>query len=994
MLKLLRSASPEDLFVQRYDLLLVWALSLTSHNQAQAEDLVHDAFIQFTHRRGDLAAIENTDAYLNRMLRNMYLSQVRRAGLIQDSRFSIADFDSAEMGLRTFRANDQREHLDLQDELRQICQYACARKETSKAGSVLILRFFHGYYPSEIAQVLHSTRMAVDRWLQISRREAKAYLVDPGALKFMAAFQASSLPALGYARTTTELIGELLETIFASRSGDCLSLAQMRERYREKTTIDGDLLSHVVSCSRCLDAVNGLLGLPLLAERSSDDRLGRDIPPDKPGGGGEGGTGGSIVESKKKYQRRLKEVMEHRPQELRVAVNGFVLGSQQVSSELSKLALTVNVDEPIGFIEVFSEQGVRLLFFDVDQPTDGSIEQSAGVDFDCGRALDLSLSFRGPWPAVNVSYHDPTFDLVESTAPMDAEVFSEAVIEERDTSFIPTLWSRSGNWIRSLLGALDWRLFLRPGAVTALFALALMATLVLFYRHAPTSSLSATNLLERAAAAEDLVASNRDQVLHRTVQLEERLATGQLLASRRIDIWHSPEKGITVRRLYNERGSLVAGDWRRADGVQTLYSHGRRPQLQPAPGRQADGSPILRFDNVWQVSPTAAEFTSLIQHSEKAHVEQRPGSYVVNYENQEPGASGEGLVKASLTLSRSDLHSTELTVVLRGDEANPQIREYRFVETSFERRPTSAVAPAVFEPDAELLSSALPNTLGPTPGSMAPTTGPQPPTPVVATPALEIEVLGLLNVAGAFMGEQLQVTRTPEGKLLVGGLVDTAQRKAELLRALATVRNNPAVRIEVETAAEAAQREVPKVPGNVTVDRVEATEGTSPVYADLKKKFSDDDARRFADRVTARSRQARRHALALKQLAERFSLADLRTLPESDRARWIGLLQEHAGEFQREVQALRGDLEQVFPSLADGPAGSATIGSDAEIQEAVRRLYELSVACDEDVRQSFAVSAQGFSSASVKTQRFWQSLRAAQTLAAQIRAALKIKICV
>jgi RNA polymerase sigma factor (sigma-70 family) len=985
MLKLLKPANPEDLFVQRYDLLLGWALSLTSHNQAQAEDLVHDAFIQFTHRRGDLAAIENTDAYLNRMLRNMYLSQVRRAGLIQDSRFSIADFDSAEMGLRTFRANDQREHLDLQDELRQICQYACARKETSKAGSVLILRFFHGYYPSEIAQVLHSTRMAVDRWLQISRREAKAYLVDPRALKFMAVSQASNLPTLGYARTTTELIGELLETIFASRSGDCLSLAQMRERYREKTTIDGDLLSHVVSCSRCLDAVNRLLGLPLLAERSSDDRLGRDVPPDKSGGGsGEGGTGGSIVESKKKYQRRLKEVMEHRPQELRIAVNGFVLGSQQVSSELSKLALTVNVDEPIGFIEVFSEQGVRLLFFDVDQPTDGSIEQSAGVDFDCGRALDLSLSFRGPWPAVNVSYHDPTFDAVESTAGMDAEVFSEALIEAKDARSLPTLWSRSGDWIRSLFGALDWRLFLRPGAVTALFALVLMAMLVFFYRHVPNPSLSATSLLERAAAAEDLVANNRDQMSHRTVQLEERSATGQLLASRRIDIWHSPEKGITARRLYDERGSLIAGDWRRADGVQTLYSHGRRPQLQPAPGKQGDRSPILSFDNVWQVSPTAAEFASLIQHSEKARVEERSGSFVVYYENQESVTSGRGLVKTSLTLSRSDLHSTELTVVVRSDEANPQIREYRFVETSFERRPTNAVAPAVFEPDAELMSWAPPNTPGPTPGSMAPTTGPQPPTPVVATPALEVEVLGLLNGAGAFMGEQLRVTRTSEGKLIVAGLVDMAERKAELLRALATVRNNPAVRVEVETAAEAAQRERPKSSGNITVDRVEATEGTSPVYAELRKKFSDDDARRFADRILSRSLQARSHALALKQLAGRFSQTDLQTLSAADRERWLALLRDHAQAYEREVEVLRRELQSVFPAVGATVSATEAMDNDAQIQQAALRLYELSVSCDESLRQSFALSANGKGGAAVNTAQFWQSLKSAEALALRI----------
>src|SRR5689334_22416471 len=182
MLKLLKPTSPEDLFIQRYDVLMSWALALTNHNRAQAEDLVHDAFIQFTLRRTDLAAIENADAYLNRMLRNMYLSQVRRATLAQESSFSIANYDSAEIGLRSI---DARERTDVQDDLRQICQYACARKESSKAGCVLILRFFHGYYPSEIAEVLRVTRKAVDRYLLIARRESKLYLSDITALKFM-----------------------------------------------------------------------------------------------------------------------------------------------------------------------------------------------------------------------------------------------------------------------------------------------------------------------------------------------------------------------------------------------------------------------------------------------------------------------------------------------------------------------------------------------------------------------------------------------------------------------------------------------------------------------------------------------------------------------------------------------------------------------------------------------------------------------------------------
>jgi len=339
-------------------------------------------------------------------------------------------------------------------------------------------------------------------------------------------------------------------------------------------------------------------------------------------------------------------------------------------------------------------------------------------------------------------------------------------------------------------------------------------------------------------------------------------------------------------------------------------------------------------------------------------------------------------MQARLVLSRDDLHAVEQTLLVQQDT---ELRAYRIIETSFERRPNDAVAPAVFEPEPELLGAIEPETRNSKLETTNRVPGPQPPIPVLATPAVEVEVLQLLNQANAFMGEQLSVTRTPEGKLLVSGLVETEERKSELIRALATVRNNPAVRIELETVAQAEQRERPKSAGDITVERVEATEGTSPVYADLKKRFSDDEARRYADRVMARSRQARRHALALKQLAERFSLADLRTLSEPDHDRWINLLREHARDFQRESEELRRELRQVFPALSEPPAiAGGLIGGDAEIQETVRRLYDLSVTCDESVRRSFALSTEQQDNAPVKSPEFWRVLRDSESLAANI----------
>src|SRR5260370_20502317 len=159
--------SHEDAFIERYARLMSQALHFTEGDQDRAQDLLHDAFIQFTLVRPDLEAITNLEGYLFVTLRNLRLSQVRRAAHHAHTLGSLASYDSLELGLR---ARDLRTQIQAQDELRLICNYATTRKETSKAGSILILRFFHGYYPSEAAQILRTPRRVVDNWLRLARR--------------------------------------------------------------------------------------------------------------------------------------------------------------------------------------------------------------------------------------------------------------------------------------------------------------------------------------------------------------------------------------------------------------------------------------------------------------------------------------------------------------------------------------------------------------------------------------------------------------------------------------------------------------------------------------------------------------------------------------------------------------------------------------------------------------------------------------------------------
>ena len=266
------------------------------------------------------------------------------------------------------------------------------------------------------------------------------------------------------------------------------------------------------------------------------------------------------------------------------------------------------------------------------------------------------------------------------------------------------------------------------------------------------------------------------------------------------------------------------------------------------------------------------------------------------------------------------------------------------------------------------------------------------------TAELEVEVLRLLNKASALSGEQISMTRTPEGKLRVQGIVDTEQRKREVLGALVPVKDNRAVSVEILTANEAVSRSRSKGAESTSATQIEGVtpaRDTIAVDAELRRYLSgqgtstdqiDEEIRQFSRRVMNRSRQLRRHALALKQIVERFSSADLQTLDADAYATWRALIVEHARGFQQEAASLRRDLEPIFPAA---PASAATaaengINQDRELAQAVSRLYELASVCDENVRLSFSITAVSQPASPVKTTQFWFALKSSESLAARI----------
>jgi len=267
-----KDPSHEELFLQRYNRLLKWASQLTKPDHELAKDLVQESFLQFTLSAGDLLTITNIDNYLFGVVRNAYLTHLRQRSRHLHEPLPNFDFNSTE---NLFLIVDPRPHIQVKDELRAICRHACLRKESSVTASILILRFFHGYVPSELARLLHSSRNIVDVQISSARSEAIACLGSQNSAPRPAKASFIRKRSRGDSRLAPDLLTELRQEIFATRRGECLDLQQLKEIYHTHKPMPRSTLSHLVSCPRCLDEVNKLLGLTPLHERNAIDLLGR-----------------------------------------------------------------------------------------------------------------------------------------------------------------------------------------------------------------------------------------------------------------------------------------------------------------------------------------------------------------------------------------------------------------------------------------------------------------------------------------------------------------------------------------------------------------------------------------------------------------------------------------------------------------------------------------------------------------------------------------------
>ena len=954
----------EELFLTKYVRLCEWAQKLTQNDRERAEDLVHDLYLQLVHACPNLDAVTNLDGYLYRTLYNLNISQLRRRANSQVQSLSVVDFDSAESSLR---AADPRELIRYQDDLRQVCHYASIRKESSKAGTALILRFLHGYFPREIALVMKCTREAVEERLRLARNEARQFLQNPTQLRFLPKPADTKVPApkTGFVQPVDQLLLELRQRVFDSRQGPCLHGSELKQLYSRTGTLDHTTLSHLVSCPDCLEQTNQILDLPPLADRFPTDTIGIDQPPrnrNKPtgGDGGDGDGGAGAEEQIPKFRKRAQQVLEQRPKSLRISINGNVAAEQLVTSTTCTQILTLNNLHEINFIEVLSEQRTLLLMISLrDQPSSGILH--SGIAFSDDRHLDLSVHLDETRARVEVVYRD-------LSAVSQAETASPRLVT---ASHAHSSALTIGKVFDQLKQAFQF--VLNPRVITATVALILI-TVLLFVRFS-VPQLTAGELLDRTTRAETTILENADIATHRTLSLETRCSDRAELIKQRVEIWHSAKLGKTSRRIYDADGKLNKGEWSQTNGAATLYQPGRSPESRVSAGLAADA--IIHAEEYWRLDLSAKSFRALLNNSESIVVKEDPTSYLLTFDANKPAV----ITHATLRIHKQSTRSVEQT--LRFNQ-NGVTSEVHFVETGFEQTSLDAAPQSAFEPDKEFANPGA--SLRPPEHDDSKTVS----TPeAAASVGLEIEVTYLLNRIRANLGEQISVSRTPGGVVNVEAVTETEARKAEILQALQPVRNNPAVRIDVSTVAEAASRVATTSRTRDSVAReVEAADNRGPSNNEVRTYFMsrvpldavDSEIRTFTQAVMSNSRQAVLRASALQKLVQRFSASEVQSLSPDAREKLTTMIREQVLGYQRSVAAVRNDLRRIYPA-----AGSATaVASAGSVQEASAQLLRISFRNDDVIRRAFTV-AEGNSGSAAFSVEFWQSLAEAEHLAREIQ---------
>lgn len=475
----------DKLLEEYYDRLQDWAIHFTHGDVGKAQDLVHELCLYITLSPPDLSRVGNLAGYLYTSLKHIYLSDLARASREALISFDPSDLDSIELVFRSQKSGDA---LQEQNDLRRICGYMLWRKARAKSASYFILRFFHGYYRREVSSIAKVPLSTIDPKLNEVRSEVRLYLSDPDKLRFMNRDYPSHPGFSWTALSSIEMFAELRAMVLASCDGECLPEDVLLAHYSSANpaVVSGPLLSHIVSCERCLSLIDRHFRRPTLKDREPLDCLHFDSESRNNTQGEAKLNREAMFQS---IRRHYQEVFEHSPRKLFIAVDGKIVASSEVRSGRSAISVRVEQTEDAGFVEVHSASRVRLALLSLPNASSRhAYRETQHIVLSDNRWLDLTITLEDGWLNSEVVYFDPAL----------ASDFSEEI--ESSTQVDDSQVSGMKRRIHQALHALRLDRITQFG--WALTSLALASCLLVFYFSHPRHPLSAPELINLATASE------------------------------------------------------------------------------------------------------------------------------------------------------------------------------------------------------------------------------------------------------------------------------------------------------------------------------------------------------------------------------------------------------------------------------------------------------------------------------------------------------------
>jgi len=230
------------------------------------------------------------------------------------------------------------------------------------------------------------------------------------------------------------------------------------------------------------------------------------------------------------------------------------------------------------------------------------------------------------------------------------------------------------------------------------------------------------------------------------------------------------------------------------------------------------------------------------------------------------------------------------------------------------------------------------------------------PAPVAAfeTPlATEIQVLYALHRIGVCLGEPVHVVAR-DGIVRLEGLVDSLERKNQIVAAVASMEGASAITIDVRTIAEAQLAAIPALLEETPAMHVEP-DGfplRHQIERSLGTRFS---AFGFSAAAVAASNQLMSHAWALRHLAERFGRKSLTGV--SVQTQWLleSMIHDHVDALQSGLAELRRTLEPLAAHPATAPE---TVQPRTDWVEEALILFRNIEAAHSAILQAFAGSGE------------------------------------